>query len=57
MKMSGQNHLKGWLNSDMFALNRSILYLDVTKGFGLADNTVDFAYCEHMIEHLHCSNA
>jgi predicted SAM-dependent methyltransferase len=53
----GQNHLKGWLNSDMFALNRSILFLDVTKSFGLAGNSVDFAYCEHMIEHLHYDDA
>jgi predicted SAM-dependent methyltransferase len=53
----GQNHLKGWLNSDMFALDRSILYLNATKEFGLADNSVDFAYCEHMIEHLRYEDA
>ena len=45
----------GWLNSDLanreyFA--RRLLFIDATQNFPIPDNSFDFLYAEHMIEHL-----
>lgn len=55
----GTTSLKGWLNSDLsskeyFARRR--LYIDVTRPLQIADNTFDFLYAEHLIEHLTIEN-
>ena len=49
---TSNNVLKGWLNTDVFANHPSIVYLDVTRRFPLADGTFDYVMAEHMIEHI-----
>ena len=56
---AGGNLLEGWLNTDAFMLtsyfspiNKNLIYLDVTKPFPFEDNTFDYIYSEHLIEHL-----
>jgi predicted SAM-dependent methyltransferase len=45
--------LPGWLNTDLSGLNRGgIVYLDATERLPLEDNTFDFIFSEHFIEHL-----
>jgi len=48
----GENILKDWLNSDYYPLHDSIFYLDATHKFPFADNTFDYVFSEHMIEHV-----
>lgn len=44
--------LKGWLCSDIEPKNRESIYLDATKPFPFNENTFDYIYSEHMIEHI-----
>lgn len=44
--------LGGWLNSDCFPQSASVLHLDATKHFPFEENTFDFVFSEHMIEHV-----
>jgi len=48
--------LDGWLNTDYFPPSSSILHLDATKKFPFEDNTFDYAFSEHMIEHISFSD-
>jgi len=45
----GHNFLKGWLNADIIAGD---IYLNARKKMPFRDDTFDFIYCEHFIEHL-----
>lgn len=47
----GPHKLVGWLNTDIDVSERAI-YLDATKSFPFLDNTFDFIFSEHMIEHI-----
>jgi predicted SAM-dependent methyltransferase len=50
---AGLSILDSWLMTDYCAsLKDSTVYLDVTKRFPMADNTFDYVFCEHLIEHL-----
>lgn len=49
---TSNNVLSGWLNTDVAPNHRSVVYLDVTKAFPLSDNTFDYVFSEHMIEHV-----
>jgi predicted SAM-dependent methyltransferase len=51
---TGRNVLPGWLNTDVFDVERSgeIAYLDARAPFPLPDATFDFVFSEHMLEHL-----
>ncbi len=44
--------LPSWLNTDIDPNSPDIVYLDCSKTFPFADQTLDFVYCEHFIEHL-----
>src|SRR5207302_61128 len=46
------NHLPGWLNTDMSPTDGSVIYLDVTKTFPLREDSVDYIFAEHLIEHV-----
>jgi SAM-dependent methyltransferase len=46
----GPNRLDGWLNSDVPPHQAYVL--DVSQPFPIADNTFDYIYSEHMIEHI-----
>jgi predicted SAM-dependent methyltransferase len=48
---SGSNYLDGWLNTDIRPTGR-IVYLDATKPFPFPNDSFDFVFAEHLIEHL-----
>ncbi len=52
----GPHHLEGWLNADLYPRGNQIA-LDATKRFPFEDGTFDFAYTEHMIEHIPWTDA
>ena len=52
---ASSNVLDGWLNSDLEP-RAGCIYLDVTTKFPLPDNTFDYVYSEHMIEHVPYQN-
>lgn len=49
---TGTNYLEGWLNTDIEPVSKRIAYMDASKRFPFDDNTFDFAFSEHNIEHL-----
>ena len=49
----GRNLLEGWINTDFnTAKFQGSDFLDVTEKFPYDDNSVDYIFSEHMIEHL-----
>lgn len=49
---AGGSRRDGWLSTDYDPPARDIVFLDATKPFPLADNSVDYFVAEHMIEHI-----
>lgn len=49
---AGGNILKGWLNTDINPDIKTGVYLNVVKKFPFGDNTFDYIFSEHLIEHL-----
>jgi predicted SAM-dependent methyltransferase len=47
----GKHPLPGWLNTD-FEPHAGEMFLDATQPFPLADESFDYIYSEHMIEHV-----
>ena len=50
----GGRLLEGWLNTDI-AWSPGAIQMDARRRFPFADNTFDFVFSEHMIEHVDCS--
>ena len=48
----GWNLLPGWLNMDYLPESRDALYLDARRPFFFRDETFDYVFSEHMIEHI-----
>lgn len=48
---SGRNYLEGWFNTD-FNLYKNVYYQNLTEKFPFPDDTFDFIYSEHNIEHF-----
>jgi predicted SAM-dependent methyltransferase len=48
----GFNILEGWLNSDDDPKSRDVIRIDATQSYRFADETFDYIFSEHMIEHL-----
>src|SRR5207245_635222 len=48
----GDNVLAGWLNTDYLPNSREIMHLDATRPFPFKDETFDYVFSEHMIEHV-----
>ena len=48
----GRNWLEGWLNSDYFPRTSDILQLDVTIALPFENDTFDYIFSEHVIEHI-----
>jgi predicted SAM-dependent methyltransferase len=50
---AGSSFNDGWLTSDLAAkIGGSTVYIDAVKKLPFKDNSFDFIYCEHMIEHI-----
>lgn len=49
---TGFNGHDGWLNADILPRNKCHIYLDATQPMPFRDDTFDFIYAEHMIEHI-----
>src|SRR5207247_1653378 len=47
----------GWLNTDILTANREIVYIYATRRFPFKDNTFDYVFSEHMIEHIEYQSA
>lgn len=48
----GHNLIDGWVNTDYLPVVKGVLPLDATRGFPLGQNSVDYIYSEHMVEHI-----
>lgn len=48
----GQNILGGWLNSDLCPDSRNAIHLNATRRFPFEDETFDYVFSEHMVEHI-----
>ena len=48
----GGNRISGWLNTDYLPGSRNVFHLDATRTFPFADGQFDYAFSEHMIEHV-----
>jgi predicted SAM-dependent methyltransferase len=46
------NCLEGWLNSDRLPPSKQVIYIDATRTMPFPDDTFDYVYSEHMIEHV-----
>ena len=44
--------LKGWLNVDIQPKSDEVMFMDATQSFPFADESFDYIYSEHMIEHI-----
>ena len=49
--------IEGWLNTDVLPSSREVVYLDATRRFPFKDNTFDYVFSEHMIEHVEYESA
>jgi predicted SAM-dependent methyltransferase len=49
---AGHNEIEGWLCTDLQPRFDSAVFMDATKPFPFADETFDYVYSEHMIEHI-----
>jgi predicted SAM-dependent methyltransferase len=54
---AGDNSIAGWLSTDNAPVSEGIVRLDATREFPFGDAVFDYAYSEHMIEHLTLSDA
>jgi predicted SAM-dependent methyltransferase len=48
----GDHVLNGWFNTDLAPVVGGVMALDVTKTFPVADNSVEYIFTEHLIEHI-----
>lgn len=49
---SNKTFLEGWLCSDICPQHTNSIFLDVSKPFPFPDQSFDYIYSEHLIEHL-----
>lgn len=49
---AGVTTLPGWLSTDIVPASERVVYLDVTKPFPFNNDTFDYIYNEHIIEHI-----
>lgn len=47
-----ENYLQDWINTDIKPLSKKIYYMDATKPFPFKDESLDYVFSEHVIEHL-----
>lgn len=49
---SGHNDLEGWLNTEYNPFHPGQVFLDATEQYPMPDDSFDYVYSEHMIEHI-----
>lgn len=49
---AGDNSIPAWLNSDAEPPNDEIILLDVTRPFPFSDESFNYIFTEHLIEHI-----
>ncbi len=49
---AGTNLREGWLNTNYFPWQNNVLHLNAAQTFPFADNSFDYIFSEHMIEHI-----
>ena len=49
---AGPGSPPGWLSTDVTPLAETVVPLDATEAFPIADRTFDYVFSEHMIEHV-----
>jgi len=49
---TSKSYMPGWLNTDLVPKNRTVIYLDASRRFPFRDDQFDYAFSEHMIEHI-----
>lgn len=49
---AGNSTSAGWLGTDLIPLSPDIIRMDVTAPFPIEDQSFDYIYSEHLIEHL-----
>lgn len=54
---SGHKKFNGWINIDQDSKVAPELLMDVTKEFNYPENSLDFVYNEHFIEHISFEDA
>jgi predicted SAM-dependent methyltransferase len=48
----GNNIIYGWLNADFFPKSKRVVHIDAMKTYPFDDETFDYIFSEHMIEHV-----
>lgn len=54
---SGSNLLPGWLNTTLYPFAPGSVYLNACAPFPIPDNSLDYVFSEHVIEHLEFEDA
>ena len=49
---AGSNGLKGWLNTTLYPFDEGMVFMDGTVTFPFPDNSLDYVFSEHVIEHV-----
>lgn len=49
---TGPNRLQGWFNTDISPAGEGIYHLDASQNFPFQENTFDYIFSEHQIEHF-----
>lgn len=49
---AGPNILEGWLNTDKYPTSSAVVFLNATRSFPFKNDTFDYIFSEHLIEHL-----
>jgi len=49
---AGSNGLTGWLNTTLYPFEDGMVFMDGTVPFPIPDNTLDYVFSEHVIEHV-----
>lgn len=49
---AGESALPGWLTTDIARSCKGVVYLDVGAPFPIEDDTFDYVYSEHLVEHM-----
>ena len=48
----GSNLLAGWLNTTLYPFDQGAVFMDAARPFPIADDSFDYVFSEHAIEHL-----